>query len=60
MQGLISEDKVKDCVSRLFMVKMKLGEFDPIEMNPYKKYVMSVKITKVACICDGYGNNNNI
>ena len=39
LQGLVSEDTVKDCVSRLFMVRMKLGEFDPAEMNPYKKYV---------------------
>ena len=33
----MSEDAVKDCVSRLFMVRMRLGEFDPPEMNPYKK-----------------------
>ena len=39
MQGLVSEDTVKDCASRLFMVRMKLGEFDPADMNPYKKYV---------------------
>ena len=37
MQGMVSEDTVKDCASRLFMVRMKLGEFDPPEMNPYKK-----------------------
>ena len=33
----MSEDTVRDCVSRLFMVRMKLGDFDPPEMNPYKK-----------------------
>ena len=31
---------MKDCVSRLFMVRMKLGEFDPPDMNPYKKLAM--------------------
>ena len=30
---------MKDCASRLFMVRMRLGEFDPPEMNPYKKYI---------------------
>lgn len=40
IQGLLSVDTVKDCASRLFMVRMKLGEFDPPEMNPYKKYVL--------------------
>ena len=39
MQGLVSQDTVKDCASRLFMVRMRLGEFDPPEMNPYKKCV---------------------
>ena len=37
MQGLVSENVVQDCVSRLFMVRMRLGEFDPPEMNPYKR-----------------------
>ncbi len=39
VKGLISEDRVKSCTSQLFMVRMKLGEFDPAEMNPYTKYV---------------------
>lgn len=43
IQGLLSMDKVKDCISRLFMVRMKLGEFDPPEMNPYKKYVLMTR-----------------
>ena len=34
-------DTVKDAVSRLFMVRMKLGEFDPPEMNPYTKSVIA-------------------
>ena len=42
VQGLLSEDAVKDCISRLFMVRMKLGEFDPPEMNPYKKLAMII------------------
>ena len=29
---------MRDSVSRLFLVRMKLGEFDPPEMNPYTKY----------------------
>ena len=37
LQGLVSEDTLMDCASRLFMVRMKLGDFDPPEMNPYKK-----------------------
>ena len=39
LQGLISEDVVRGCMSQLFMIRMKLGEFDPSDMNPYKKYV---------------------
>ena len=39
VQGLISQDKVNDCVSHLFIARMKLGEFDPPELNPYSKYV---------------------
>ena len=30
---------MRDAVSRLFMVRMKLGEFDPPEVNPYTKYM---------------------
>ena len=40
MQGHIEESTVREAVSRLFLVRMKLGEFDPPEMNPYKKYVL--------------------
>ena len=36
-QNLISLDTVKDAVSRLFLTRMRLGEFDPPEMNPYTK-----------------------
>jgi beta-glucosidase len=36
-QGLITNDTVIDAVSRLFLVRMRLGEFDPPEMNPYTK-----------------------
>ena len=36
-QGLISMDTVKVAVSQLFLVRMRLGEFDPPEMNPYTK-----------------------
>eukprot|EP00731_Ephydatia_muelleri_P029897 Em0021g420a len=34
-KGLIQPSTIDDAVSRLFMVRMKLGEFDPPEMNPY-------------------------
>ena len=47
-QGVLSEDKVKDCASRLFTVRMKLGEFDPPEMNPYKQYSLLLNIN--ACV----------
>ncbi len=33
----MSVDTLRDAVSRLFMVRMRLGEFDPPEMNPYTK-----------------------
>lgn len=36
-QGKITMDTVKDAVSRLFTVRMKLGEFDPPDNNPYTK-----------------------
>jgi len=35
-------DTVKDAVSRLLMVRMKLGEFDPPDMNPYTKSVITI------------------
>lgn len=36
-QGLIKMETIQDCNSRLFLTRMKLGEFDPPEMNPYTK-----------------------
>ncbi|CAI8019306.1 Xylan 1,4-beta-xylosidase [Geodia barretti] len=36
-EGLITDATVIDAVSRLFLVRMRLGEFDPPEMNPYTK-----------------------
>ena len=42
-QGLVNIDTLRDAVSRLFMVRMKLGEFDPPEMNPYTKWVCVYK-----------------
>ena len=35
LQGLIQNSTIDDALSRLFMVRMKLGEFDPPGMNPY-------------------------
>lgn len=34
-QGKLTEDKVREMVSPLFYTRMRLGEFDPPEMNPY-------------------------
>ena len=40
-QGLVSEDTIDKSVYRLFMSRMRLGEFDPVEMNPYKELDLS-------------------
>ena len=37
VQKLVNESTLRDCASRLFMTRMVLGEFDPLEMNPYSK-----------------------
>ncbi|KAK6170944.1 hypothetical protein SNE40_019222 [Patella caerulea] len=34
-QGFITEDLVRDRVKPLFYTRMRLGEFDPPELNPY-------------------------
>lgn len=34
-QGKLSEDTVRERVAPLFYTRMRLGEFDPPEMNPY-------------------------
>ncbi|XP_065919367.1 uncharacterized protein [Dysidea avara] len=39
-QHLIDESVLNTAVSRLFMARMRLGEFDPDEMNPYKSLSM--------------------
>lgn len=41
-QGLVKEEAIDASVYRLFMARMKLGEFDPPEMNPYRQLNMSV------------------
>jgi beta-glucosidase len=41
-QNLVTMDTLKDAVSRLFLVRMKLGEFDPPDMNPYTSLSMSL------------------
>lgn len=41
-QGRLTEDEVRDNVKTLFNVRMRLGEFDPPEMNPYSKLNLSV------------------
>eukprot|EP00730_Choanoeca_flexa_P002407 TRINITY_DN11038_c0_g1_i4.p1 TRINITY_DN11038_c0_g1~~TRINITY_DN11038_c0_g1_i4.p1 ORF type:complete len:808 (+),score=143.95 TRINITY_DN11038_c0_g1_i4:140-2563(+) len=41
-QGLIQQERIDESVSRLFYVRMRLGEFDPAEMNPYRQINESV------------------
>ncbi|XP_067673888.1 uncharacterized protein [Haliotis asinina] len=41
-QGKLTEGKVRDMVKPLFYTRMRLGEFDPPEMNPYSKLDLSV------------------
>jgi beta-glucosidase len=36
-QGKLSEARLDDAVSRVLRVRMRLGEFDPPEANPYSK-----------------------
>ena len=36
-QNKLTEAKVREMVSPLFYTRMRLGEFDPPEMNPYSK-----------------------
>ncbi|XP_046328654.2 probable beta-D-xylosidase 5 [Haliotis rufescens] len=41
-QGKLTEEKVRGSVKPLFYTRMRLGEFDPPEMNPYSKLDLSV------------------
>ncbi|XP_077989175.1 uncharacterized protein LOC144443528 [Glandiceps talaboti] len=41
-QGKIMESTVRERVAPLFYTRMRLGEFDPDEMNPYTKLNLSV------------------
>ncbi|XP_067675245.1 uncharacterized protein [Haliotis asinina] len=41
-QGKLTEDEVRTSVKTLFNVRMRLGEFDPPEMNQYTKLNMSI------------------
>ncbi|XP_045198055.2 uncharacterized protein LOC123552449 [Mercenaria mercenaria] len=41
-QGKLSETLVRDRVKPLFYTRMRLGEFDPPEMNPYLQYNLSL------------------
>ena len=40
-KGMIRNATITDAVRRLFMVRMRLGEFDPPGMNPYKRLNVS-------------------
>ncbi|KAK7088568.1 uncharacterized protein [Littorina saxatilis] len=37
-QGKIKESTLRDLVRPIFYTRMRLGEFDPPEMNPYRQY----------------------
>ncbi|XP_067674830.1 uncharacterized protein [Haliotis asinina] len=41
-QGKLTEETVRESVKPLFYTRMRLGEFDPPEMNPYSKLDLSV------------------
>lgn len=41
-QGLVSEEEIDKCVTRLMLARMKLGMFDPIEKVPFSKIPYSV------------------
>ncbi|XP_067675028.1 uncharacterized protein [Haliotis asinina] len=41
-QGKLTEDEVRTSVKALFNVRMRLGEFDPPEMNQYTKLNVSI------------------
>lgn len=34
---ILTETQIRDSIKPLFLTRMKLGEFDPPEMNPYNK-----------------------
>lgn len=40
--GLVSEDEIDKCVTRLMLARMKLGMFDPDDMVPFSKIPYSV------------------
>ena len=39
--GKLTEQEIRDNVKPLFYTRMRLGEFDPEDMNPYNKIDMS-------------------
>ncbi len=39
--GKLTEERLNDAVRRVMRVRMRLGEFDPQEMNPYSKIPMT-------------------
>ncbi|XP_041352563.1 probable beta-D-xylosidase 7 [Gigantopelta aegis] len=45
-QGILTEDVVRDRVKPLFYTRMRLGEFDPPDDNPYTKLDLSVVQSK--------------
>ena len=47
--GLVMEEAIDTSLYRLFMARMRLGEFDPPEMNPYRQLNMSVVASPEHC-----------
>ena len=54
LQAKVAISTVIDAVSRLFTVRMKLGEFDPPDNNPYTKCVAACYCTRVSMSCTKY------
>lgn len=42
LKGLVTEATITDLVRPLFYARMRLGEFDPPQLNPYRSIPMSV------------------
>ena len=46
LEGKLTEQEVRDNIRPVFYMRLRLGEFDPPEMNPYTQIPMSVILSK--------------
>lgn len=44
LQGILDEDFLNASVKRLFTARMRLGEFDPVSMNPYNRLNVNTSV----------------